>query len=271
MTAPFDKSRPNAARMYDYWLGGKDNFQVDRDAAKAVQQQRPDVAQHALDNKRFQTRAVGYVAGQGVRQYLDVGSGLPTSPPSGGSEPLWLPTHQAAAAAGADPVVAYIDHDPVAVLHSQALLAGGSRSVVAVRGDMREPAAILGHEEIRRAGLDLGAPVCVVLACVLHFVDAGTARGIVAAFARALVPGSYLIASVGYATGAEGDDFARTYNAQAGPRIYAHSWEQITALFDGLSLVPPGVTDAAAWRPGWQEPGHAGKTRMIAAGVGRKG
>jgi S-adenosyl methyltransferase len=269
MTAQFDTTKPNSARMYDYWLGGKDNFEADRVAADAVRELRPNVAEQALDNKRFQTRAVGYVAEQGVRQYLDVGSGLPTSPAPGAAfPPLWRPTHEAAAAA--DPVVAYIDYDPVAVLHSQALLAGGSRRVVAVHGDMRDPLAILGHDDIRRVGIDLDAPVCVVLACVLHFVDADTARSIVSAFTQALVPGSYVIATVGFAKGTGGDNFARTYNSQAGPRIYAHSWEQITALFDGLDLVPPGIVDTAAWRPGWQETGLAEKSSMIVGGVGRK-
>ncbi len=269
MTAQFDTTKPNAARMYDYWLGGKDNFEADRMAAEAVRELRPNVAEQALDNKRFQTRAVSFVAEQGVRQYLDVGSGLPTSPAPGvGFPPLWLPTHEAAA--DADPIVAYIDYDSVAVLHSQVLLAGGSRRVVAVHGDMRDPAAILGHDDIRRVGLDLNAPVCVVLACVLHFVDADTARSIVSAFAQALAPGSYVIASVGFAKGAGGDNFARTYNSQAGPRIYAHSWEQISALFDGLDLVPPGIVDTATWRPGWQEPGLAERTSMIVGGVGRR-
>jgi S-adenosyl methyltransferase len=270
MTAQFDTTKPNSARMYDYWLGGKDNFQADREAAEAVRELRPNVAEQALDNKRFQTRAVGWVAGQGVRQFLDVGSGLPTSAVvTEGAAPLWRSTHEAAAAAGTDPVVAYVDNDPVAVRHSQALLAGGSRTVVAFGGDMRDPAAILGDDQIRGGGLDLGAPVCVVLACVLHFVDAGTARGIVSAFARALVPGSYVIASVGFAKGSGGDSFARTYNAQAGPRIYAHSWEQITALFDGLDRIPPGIVDTAAWRPGWREPTPE-RSSMIVGGVARK-
>jgi S-adenosyl methyltransferase len=269
MTAQFDTTKPNSARMYDYWLGGKDNFEADRVAAEAVRELRPNVAEQALDNKRFQTRAVGYVAEQGVRQYLDVGSGLPTSPAPGAAfPPLWRPTHEAAAAA--DPAVAYIDNDPVAVLHSRALLAGGSRRVVAVHGDMCDPMAILGHDDIRRVGIDLNAPVCVVLACVLHFVDADTARSIVSAFTQALVPGSYVIATVGFAKGTGGDNFARTYNSQAGPRIYAHSWEQITALFDGLDLVPPGIADTAAWRPGWQETGLAERSSMIVGGVGRK-
>jgi O-methyltransferase involved in polyketide biosynthesis len=171
-----------------------------------------------------------------------------------------------------DPVVAYVDYDPVAVAHSQALLAeaAASRRVVAVGGDMRDPAAILAHDDIRGAGFDLNVPACVILACVLHFVDAQTADGIVTSFVQALAPGSYLVISVGFAKGQGGDDFARTYNAQGGPRIYAQSWDQITARFDGLQLVPPGIVDCAAWRPERPEAVPADRSSMIVAGVGRR-
>jgi hypothetical protein len=269
MTTPFDTSKPNAARMYDYWLGGKDNFEPDRKAAEAVRQLRPEIAEQALDNKRFQTRAVTYVAQQGVRQFLDVGSGLPTFPPESGPG-QWLPTHEAARAVAPDATVAYVDYDPVAVLHSQALLTGGSGGIVAVLGDMRDPLAILGHGDIRGAGFDLGSPACVILACVLHFVDATTARGIVTTFAQALAPGSYLVISVGFAKGQAGQDFARTYTAQDGARMYAHSWEEITAMFGGLELVPPGIVDTSSWRAGWPETVRPERSSMIVAGVGRR-
>ncbi len=190
-TPPFDPSKPNVARMYDYWLGGRDNFEVDRKAAEAVRQLRPNVAEQALDNKRFQTRAVTYVAGHGVRQFLDVGSGLPTSPVrTPGAEPAWRATHEAARAVMPDAMVAYVDHDPIAVRHcqtllNQTLLNGGLPGVVAVFGDMRDPKGVLTNDEIRAAGFDLDAPACVVLACVLHFVDAETAQGIVSTFVQA--------------------------------------------------------------------------------------
>jgi hypothetical protein len=274
VTIPFDTSRPNVARMYDYWLGGKDNFEADRQAAEAVRQTRPNVAEHALDNKRFQTRAVSYVAGQGVRQFLDVGSGLPTSPARAAgpgqadAEPLWQATHEAARAVVPDAMVAYVDHDPVAVRHSQALLAEGNDQVVALSGDMRDPAAILADDVIAAAGFDLAKPTCVILACVLHFVDPDTARGIATTFTRALAPGSYLLISVGWARGQAGQDFASTYNAQDGPRIYPHSWEQIGDLFGGLELLPPGLVDAGDWEPG-PPVSTEDKTSMIVAGVGR--
>ncbi|MDQ2874101.1 MAG: SAM-dependent methyltransferase [Actinomycetota bacterium] len=268
---PVDETKPNIARMYDYWLGGQDNYAADRAAAEAVRARRPNIANQALDNKKFQTRAVSHAAGQGVRQFLDIGSGLPTSPAQAeGVEPLWLATHEAARSVIPDAVVAYVDYDPVAVLHSQALLAGGSPQVIAVGGDVREPQAILADEHIRAAGLTLDQPACVILACILHFLDATAGRGVVQALVPALAPGSLVAISVGYAPGQAGDDFARAYNAQDGPRIYAHTWDEITAMFDGLDLMPPGLVDAAAWRADRPPRTPAEGTSMILAGVGRK-
>jgi len=255
------------ARMYDYWLGGKDNYEADRKAADAVRKFRPNVAEQALDNKGFLTRAVGYVAAQGVRQFLDIGAGLPTSPSASGAG--WAATHQAAERVTAGPFVAYVDNDPVAVAHSRALLIGGAPHVVAVAGDMKDPAAILADGDIRAAGLDLTAPACVILACVLHFADAATARAIVSGFTGAMAPGSYVIVSVGFAR-ADAADFASTYNSQHGARIYAHSWGEITGFFDGLDLVPPGIVDSADWQPGPPPAGQGpAKDSFIAAGVAR--
>jgi O-methyltransferase involved in polyketide biosynthesis len=270
-TPPFDTAKPNVARMYDYWLGGKDNFEIDRTAAEAVRRLRPNVAEQALDNKRFQTRAVTYVAGHGVRQFLDVGSGLPTSPVrTPGTEPQWQATHEAARAVMPDAMVAYVDYDPVVVLHSQALLGGGLPGVVAADGDMRDPKGIFISDEIRAAGFNLDAPTCVVLACVLHFADAEIAHGVVSTFVEALAPGSYVVISVGFGRGRTGTDFASTYNAQSGPRIYAHSWREITGLFSGLELVPPGIVETSAWLPGQPDTVPEQRSNMIVAGVGRR-
>ena len=266
-----DTSRPNTARIYDYWLGGKDNFQIDREAAEAIRENRPDVALLALENKEFLTRAVGYVAGQGVRQFLDIGSGLPTSPlPEPGAAPQWLATHNAAMAVIPDALVAYVDNDPVAVTHSRALLANGSERVIAMLGDMRDPALICEDARIQLAGLDLAEPACVILGCILHFLNPDAARQSVAAFSSALAPGSYLVISVGHDSEASPDrDFADAYNAQQGSRIYRQPLPHVNSLFDGLDVVPPGVVDVSTWRP---EPGKApppDRTAMIVGGVGR--
>ena len=257
--------------MYDYWLGGKDNFEADREAAEAVRASRPDVADLALENKKFLTRAVGYVAAQGVGQFVDVGSGLPTSPlREPGASPLWLATHEAARALEPDAMVAYVDSDPVAVRHSQALLAHGGKRIVAVLGDLADPGAVLADPEIVGAGLELAQPACVILGCVLHFVPPDAARRTVAAVAGAMAPGSYLIISVGFdGSPAPDGDFADTYNAQAGPAIYRQTRAGIDALFSGLEVVPPGVVDAAAWRPEEPEAERPERIAMILAGVGR--
>ena len=168
-----------------------------------------------------------------MRQFLDIGSGLPTSPVlAEGAAPLWLATH------------------------------GAARDVV------RD--AILSHESIRRAGFSLDDPACVILCCVPHFLDAGTARRVVDGFTSSLAPGSYMIISVGFGKGEAGQEFASTYNAQDGSRIYAHSWEDITALFDGLELVPPGIVDCATWRTDSPPGAPADQDSMILGAVARR-
>jgi O-methyltransferase involved in polyketide biosynthesis len=169
-----------------------------------------------------------------------------------------------------DAVVAYVDCDPVAVAHSEALLAKGSSQVVAAGGDMRDPEAVLAGQEISGAGFDLAVPACVILCCVLHFLDAETAKDVVARFARARAPGSYLIISVGFGKGRAGEEFASSYNAQDGSRIYSHTWEQIAAMFRGLELVPPGITDSATWRAVPPQKVRPEQDSMILAGVGRR-
>ena len=116
----------------------------------------------------------------------------------------------------------------------------------------------------------LDLPACVILCCVLHFLDAETARDVVARFARALAPGSYLIISVGWAQGQDGQDFASTYNAQDGSRIYAHSRDDIAAMFDGTDLVTPGIVNCATWRVDPAPAGAAGQTSMILGAVTRR-
>ena len=255
--------------MYDYWLGGKDNYEADRLAAEAVREQRPDVAELALENKKFLSRAIEFVAGQGVDQFLDIGSGLPTSPVrDSGAQPEWLSTHLAARSALPAALVAYVDYDQVAVMHSQALLAKGSKGVIAVRGDMREPATILGSDALLDLGIDLSRPACVIFGCVLHFVDPAQARRIVAEFSAALAPGSYVVATVGY-DGDEGD-FAGTYNAQAGPTVYRQTRGGVQALLDDLEVLSPGIVDARTWRPGWQETARPQRGACILAAVARR-
>ncbi|HEY2277150.1 MAG TPA: SAM-dependent methyltransferase [Streptosporangiaceae bacterium] len=270
--ADVDTTKPNIARIYDYWLGGKDNFKADRVAAEAVRQQQPLITELVLENRQFLTRAVNFVAAQGVRQFVDVGSGLPTSPiRAEDTPPLWLSTHEAARAAQPGALVAYVDYDPVAVVHSQALLAHGSDQVVAVQADLRDPAGVLGNQDILQAGFDPESPVCVILGCVLHFLQYPEAREVAAGYIESMAPGSYAVVTVGRGDGDVGQKFENTYNAQNGVgQVYNFTREQVADLFAGLELEPPGIVPAPDWRPEGIRPASPKRGAMILAGVGRR-
>jgi O-methyltransferase involved in polyketide biosynthesis len=250
-----DVTKPNIARVWDYWLGGKDNFTADRELAQKMLEVHPVSAQMARDNREFLGRAVGYVAGAGVRQFIDVGAGLPTA----------LNTHDIAQGVDVEARVAYVDNDEMVISHARSLLATSSR-VVAVPGDMRSPESILADEGLTSL-IDLAKPVCVILSGVLHFTDAETARRVATTFSKALVSGSYLIISCGWGNPSEEKSFTSAYSAA---RVYIHSPDQIESFFDGLSLVPPGVVPVGFW-PGDGTGAHAdGPTATFIAGVAKK-
>jgi len=186
----------------------------------------------ARENRQFLGRAVSYVAARGIRQFIDVGAGLPTA----------VNTHDIARQADPQARVAYVDNDPIVILHARSLLAR-SPGVIAVPGDMRHPAAILTDAALTEL-IDLAEPACVIMSGVLHFADAGTARDVAAAFARAIAPGSYLIISVGSGNPSEGENFTSAYTAA---RIYIHPPEEVLSFFGGLDLVPPGVVSVLRW------------------------
>jgi S-adenosyl methyltransferase len=260
----FDPSKPNIARVYDYLLGGKDNFAADRQAAERLIELLPGVPAVSRANRVFLAAAVRYVAGQGIAQYLDIGAGLPTSPS----------VHECAQAIVPGARVAYVDNDPVAVRHAQALLASGE-DVIAIEGEARQPEAILADP--RLAGvIDLTQPVCLLLVSMLHFFTAAEADMIVGAFRQRMVPGSYLVIS-------QGDD-------RPGPRasiqdaygkditLTGRPAAEIAAYFDGCDLVPPGLVSVAEWPadqpdavlPSSQPAQAASSPAVILAGVGRK-
>jgi hypothetical protein len=252
---PFDTTKPNIARVWDYWLGGKDNFAADRELAEKMLAVHPVTAQMARENRQFLGRAVGYVAARGVRQFIDVGAGLPTV----------LNTHDIARHVEPDARVAYVDNDPIVISHARSLLARRP-GVIAVPGDMRDPGRILADPGLTDL-IDLAEPACVIMSGVLHFADPATARDIAAVFARAIAPGSYLIISVGSGDPSEGENFTSAYTAA---RIYIHSRDEIRGFFGGLELVPPGVVSVRDWSgdgPGLNlEP----LTATFVAGVARK-
>ena len=229
---PFDPTKPNIARVWDYWLGGKDNFAADRELAEKMLAVHPPTARMARENRQFLGRAAGYVAARGVRQFIDVGAGLPTA----------LNTHDSAQHVDPQARVAYVDNDPIVISHASGLLAK-SPGVIAVPGDMRDPGRILA-DPVLTGLIDLTKPVCVILSAILHFADAGKARDVAATFAKAVAPGSYLIISCGSGSRSEGEAFTSEYTAA---RVYVHSAEEISSFFDGLELVPPGVVAVPRW------------------------
>ncbi len=183
LAVPFDTTVPNAARMYNYWLGGKDNFAADREAADRSTHAVPQMPWFARENRSFLGRAVRFCAGEGVSQFLDIGAGLPTM----------QSVHQVAERITADPHVVYVDHDPVVVTHSRALLA--APHTAAILGDLTRSDEILGDPEVSHL-IDFTKPVAILLVAVLHFVsDELRPAESVARLRDALAPGSFLVIS----------------------------------------------------------------------------
>jgi hypothetical protein len=253
MTNPvrgIDTSVPNVARMYDYWLGGKDNFAADREAADRSTAAIPQLPWMAQENRRFLGRAVRFCASQGITQFIDIGSGLPTMEN----------VHQVAGQVVTEPRVLYVDHDPVVVRHAQALLA--TTGTEALPGDLTRPAEILA-DATASGVIDLARPVAVLLIAILHFIpDEADPGGAVAALREAIAPGSYLaISHVQLAAGQmDGDEPATDEMReleQARKGIPhgngARSRDEIAAFFGDMTLVPPGLTELWAWH---QDRGH---------------
>jgi O-methyltransferase involved in polyketide biosynthesis len=252
---PFDPTKPNIARVWDYWLGGKDNFAADRELAEKMLDVHPVSAEMARENRQFLGRAVAHVAGQGVRQFIDIGAGLPTA----------LNTHDIAKRVNPDAVVAYVDYDPVVISHARALLASGP-GVIAVPGDMRKPENLLADAELTGL-IDLTQPTCVIMSAVLHFVDAEQARDVTAAFCRAVAPGSYLIISIGFGSQTERDNFTSAYTAAP---IFIHSPEEIASFFHDFEVIPPGVVPVPLWTGEGTITDVPVRTAVFIGGVGSK-
>jgi SAM-dependent methyltransferase len=228
-----DIRTPNIARVYDYWLGGKDNFAADRFEAERLLEIYPRLAQLAKDNRMFLSRAASWIAAQGIQQFLDIGSGLPTE----------QNTHEIVRLAEPSARVVYADIDPVVVVHAQALLSGAG--VEAIKADLADPAAIISHPVVRRQ-IRPDQPTGLILAMVMHFFDATDAENIIDTLTDWLAPGSYVLISVGSGDEKTGGTLAREYSAAT---LRNHSPEQVTRFFRGLDLVPPGLVDAGRWHP----------------------
>jgi len=259
---------PNVARVWDYQLGGKDNFAPDREAAEALNDAcrrvgAPDGRVVARENRDFIGRAVRYLAGPaGIRQFIDVGAGLPTQ----GN------VHQIAQQVNPDAVVVYVDYDPLVVVHGRALLADNANTVV-IQADAREPDHILTHPELGEV-IDLDQPVAVLLVALLHLLpDDENPTRIVTHLRDALAPGSYL--AITHFTGdARPDLAAKIAEEFARLRITTplipRTHPQILAFFDDFDLVEPGLVFPTLWRPDPPPAEPDPGARWMYAGVGRK-
>ncbi|MEO3809006.1 SAM-dependent methyltransferase [Sphaerisporangium sp. B11E5] len=235
----FNPNIPNAARMYDYFLGGKDNLPVDREAAQQVLRYVPEVPIGIRENRAFLQRAVRYLAGQGIRQFLDIGAGLPTQ----------RNVHQVAGEYAPGARTVYVDNDPQVLAHARALLQD-SPLVLVVEGDLRDPGRIMDDPDVR-AHLDFSQPIAVLLLAIVHFVpDSDDPVGIIARIKESLVPGSHLALShvviderPQAAPGVE-----RVYQSASAPFV-ARMSDEVTPFFDGLELAEPGIVNLHEWRP----------------------
>lgn len=249
---------PNPARMYDYYLGGKDNFPADREAAEKVIAAYPQTRALAVENRRFLARAVEFLASQGIRQFVDLGTGLPTSPN----------VHEVAQKIRPDARVVYVDNDPVVTAHSRALC-GGYAGVAVIDGDIRWPQEILTDWRLTDL-IDLAEPVAFLCVAVLHFItEEDNPREIVAALRWRMAPGSYLILSHVALGGADKrvvSEVTDAYEGAAAPAV-PRTESAIRELFTGLELAEPGLTDVARWR--CATPGDTGDVHIL-GGVGRK-
>lgn len=252
--AGVDPTTPNPARMYDYYLGGHDNFAADREAAEKVLAALPEGRDVFRANRAFLGRAVTFLAQTGIRQFIDIGTGLPTQDN----------VHQVAHRTAPDARVVYVDNDPMVLAHARALLSG-PEPVTLIQADLREPDTILNHAELANL-IDFNEPVAVLLVAVLHFLtDEENPAATVARFREAMAPGSYLVISHGEAT-PEVRQAEKTYQSASAPGV-GRSHEQIQSFFNGFDLVPPGLVYVSQWRPHNHED-HP--NRVVLGGVGRK-
>jgi hypothetical protein len=235
----FDTGVPQTARIWNYWLGGKDNFAVDRQVGDQVREAFPKIVENARADRAFLVRAVRYLAGEaGVRQFLDIGTGLPTA----------NNTHEVAQSVAPDSRIVYVDNDPLVLVHARALLTSRPEGVTDyVEGDLREPEKIL--REAART-LDFSQPVALMLMGILgHISDDEQATSIVQRLLAGLPSGSYFTCYDGTDTSPEVVEAARIWNLSASPTYHLRSPEKIASFFQGLELVEPGVVSVSRWRP----------------------
>jgi S-adenosyl methyltransferase len=238
----FDTTVAHSARVHNYWLGGKDNFAADRAAGDAVIAAYPGIVMSVRANRAFLARAVRFLAAEaGIRQFLDIGTGIPTA----------NNTHEVAQSVAPDGRVVYVDYDPIVLTHARALLVGAPEGVTDyVDADLRDPSAILEHAA---RTLDFSRPVAVMLIAIMHLIgDDADPYGIIRQLMAAVPAGSYLALSQ-VASDIEPEQMAeaaRRYNRLAHETQRHRNRAEVTRFFDGLNLVEPGLVPVQQWRPG---------------------
>jgi SAM-dependent methyltransferase len=259
--AGLDVTRPSAARIFDYFLGGAHNFESDRQLADQITRMTPNVAETARANRHFLRRAVTFLVDAGIRQFLDIGSGIPTA----GN------VHEVAGELSADTRVVYVDLDPVAVVQSLQLL-GGAPNATALCLDLRDPRKILVEAEATGL-IDLSEPVAVLLAGIVHFIsDADGPGAIVAQLRDALVPGSYLLISHATLDGQPPELLeAQRLSGRTATELTLRTRADIAAYFGSFEVVEPGLVFIGQWRPEPADEADPHPERLAGyAGVGRK-
>jgi SAM-dependent methyltransferase len=258
-----DVDQPSIARVYDCYLGGFHNFTADRALVEQIRKVLPGAPLFARANRTFLTSAVRFCVQAGITQFLDIGSGIPTV----GN------VHEVARRADPQARVVYVDSDPVAVAHSEAILGDDAQAAV-IQADLREPGRILQDPMVHKL-LDFDRPIAMLMVAVLHFIpDSEDPAGIIDEFAASLAPGSHLIISHGTDDGPVEDQFATvtTMYQQTVAAVTMRSRDEVAKLFRDFDLVPPGLTWVSQWRPAAEAEDIAAEETLYGsyAGVGRK-
>jgi hypothetical protein len=267
-----DTSVPQVARRYNYWLGGKDNFEVDRESADQIAATYPSIRTAAIENRRFLRRATTFLAEEcGIRQFLDIGAGLPPPDNIGTGLPPPESIHEVAQRIAPESRVVYVDNDPMVMVHARALLtSAGVGETAYVEEDLRNPEKILAEA---RKVLDFHEPIALMLLAVLHFIgDADEPEAIVRKLVDALPPGSYVAVSHATYDPIDPETIARL-NAianDAGESFRSRTAKEVAALLDGLDPVKPGLVPVSLWRPDPDREPVAFVDAAVYAAVARK-
>jgi O-methyltransferase involved in polyketide biosynthesis len=252
--------RPHSARVWNFLLGGKDNYAADREAGEMIVQMFPDIALLARLQRRFLVRAVRYLTKEaGIRQFLDIGTGLPTVDN----------THEVAQRIAPESRIVYVDNDPLVLVHAQALLTSTPEGACAyLETDVRDPEQIL---EVAAKTLDFSQPIALTMLGILGQIpDSDEPEAVVSRFLEALPPGSYLALSDGTDTNAALNQAISVYNANSASSYHLRGPERIEAFFTGLEVIEPGIVPTSQWHPEPVDVGRDPSDVDAICGIGRK-